>query len=142
MNDPIPLAMSDVPAVLFESAVPTGFPSPAADHAQKRIDLNEHLFLNREASYLIRVKGDSMHDIGIYDGDTLIVDRSIDPVHNHIVLAVIDGGELTVKRLYSRGGVVRLLAENPAYAPIEFAEGQELRIWGVVTVNLHRLLNC
>ncbi|MFD2274764.1 LexA family protein [Undibacterium arcticum] len=116
------------------------FPSPAADYAQRRINLNEHLLVNEQASFLFRVRGLSMIGIGIYDGDTLIVDRSITPAHNHIVLAIVDE-EFTVKRLYRRGSDVRLLAENPAYPPIVLKEGQELRIWGVVTFNLHKLLN-
>ncbi|GAC1569140.1 MAG: hypothetical protein NVS3B3_23230 [Aquirhabdus sp.] len=81
-----------------------------------------------------------MLGIGIYDDDTLIVDRSITPAHNHIVLAIVDE-EFTVKRLFQRGQLVRLLAENPAFPPIVLKEGQELRIWGVVTFNLHKLLN-
>jgi len=125
---------------MFGASVPAGFPSPAADHTRKRIDLNEHLLLNREASFLFRVTGDSMIRIGIFDGDTIIVDRSIEPRHNHIVLAVVDE-EFTVKRLHKRGGVVRLLPENPAYEAIDFQDGQELRVWGVVTYNLRKLLN-
>ncbi|WP_223827393.1 LexA family protein [Undibacterium oligocarboniphilum] len=125
---------------LIECAVHAGFPSPAADYAQSRIDLNRHLLINENASFLFRVLGESMTGIGIYDGDTLIVDRSITPAHNQIVLAVIDD-EFTVKRLYRRGQDVRLIAENPAFPPIILKEGQELRIWGVVTFNLHRLLN-
>jgi DNA polymerase V len=141
MQIPIPIASIPLPLVLFDSTVMAGFPSPAADHAQKRIDLNDHLLLNREASFLFRVRGDSMTGVGIFDGDTIIVDRSIEAKHNHIVLAVIDN-EFTVKRLYKRGKVIRLIAENPAFAPIDFKDGQELRIWGVVTFNLHKLLNC
>lgn len=125
---------------LIECAVHAGFPSPAADYAQSRIDLNSHLLLNENASFLFRVRGESMTGIGIYDGDTIIVDRSITPAHNQIVLAVIDD-EFTVKRLYRRGQDVRLIAENPAFTPITLKDGQELRIWGVVTFNLHRLLN-
>lgn len=125
---------------LFSGSVHAGFPSPAADYAQSKIDLHAHLLLNENASYLFRVRGESMTGIGIYDGDTLIVDRSISPMHNQIVLAVIDD-EFTVKRLYRRGQVVQLLAENPAFAPITFKDGQQLTIWGVVTFNLHRLLN-
>jgi DNA polymerase V len=75
--------------------------------------------------------------VGIYDGDTLIVDRSITPKHNHIVLAIVDE-EFTVKRLHKRNQVVKLMAENPAFPPVELKDGQELRIWGVVTFNLHR----
>ena len=81
-----------------------------------------------------------MTGIGIYDGDTLIVDRSITPKHNDIVLAIIDE-EFTVKRLYKRGQVVKLIAENSTFAPILLKDGQELRIWGVVTFNLHKLTN-
>lgn len=118
--------------------VPAGFPSPAADHAQKRIDINDHLIRNKEATFLFRVRGDSMTGIGIYEGDTLVVDRSIEPKHNHIVLAVLNT-EFTVKRLYRRGGVVKLLAENPIYPPRTIKPEEELSIWGVVTFNLHKL---
>ena len=81
-----------------------------------------------------------MIGIGIYDGDTLVVDRSITPLHNQIVLAVIDN-EFTVKRLYKRGEIIKLIPENPSFSVIELTEGQELCIWGVVTFNLHKLLN-
>lgn len=141
MNTPFLITPDNLPMVLFDSPVMAGFPSPAADHAQKRIDLNDHLLLHREASFLFRVSGNSMIGVGIFDGDTIIVDKSIEARHNHIVLAVIDD-DFTIKRLYKRGKVIRLIAENPEYSPIDFMEGQELRIWGVVTFNLHKLLNC
>ena len=118
--------------------VPAGFPSPAADHTRKELDLNEHLIRNKEATFIFRVQGDSMIGIGIYDGDELIVDRSIDAKHGNIVLAVLNN-EFTVKRLYRRGGVVKLIAENPLYPPIVVKDGEELIIWGVVTRNLHKL---
>ena len=124
---------------MCEWKVPAGFPSPAADHTRKRIDLNEHLIRNKEATFIFRVQGDSMIGIGIYEGDELLVDRSIDARHGHIVLAVLNN-EFTVKRLYRRGGVVKLLAENPLYPPLVLKDGQELFIWGVVTRNLHKLL--
>lgn len=79
-----------------------------------------------------------MTGIGIYEGDTLLVDRSIDPRHNAIVLAVINN-EFTVKRLYRRGGVIKLMPENPIYPPISLKSGEELLVWGVVTFNLHKL---
>lgn len=104
------------------------------------MDLNEHLMLNRDASFLFRVRGTSMNGVGIYPGDTVIVDRSIVPRHNHIVLAVIDG-EYTIKRLHSKAGIVRLIAESPDYAPIEFQDEQTLTVWGVVTTNLRRLID-
>lgn len=140
MNSPNHYHPVEVPLTLFECAVHAGFPSPAADYAQGRIDLNSHLLLNENASFLFRVRGESMTGIGIYDGDTLIVDRSIAPTHNQIVLAVIDD-EFTVKRLFRRGQDVRLVAENPAFTPIVLKDGQQMTIWGVVTFNLHRLLN-
>jgi len=139
MPTPIPISSVDLPITLFESAVAAGFPSPAADHSQKRIDLNEHLLLHRDASFLFRVSGNSMTGVGIFDGDTIIVDRSIEAKHNHIVLAIVDD-EFTIKRLYRRGKVIRLLPENDDYEPIDFKDGQELRIWGVLTVNLRKLL--
>ena len=118
--------------------VPAGFPSPAADHAQERIDLNKQLIRNKEATYIFRVKGDSMTGIGIYEGDALLVDRSIDPQHNHIVIAQLNN-EFTVKRLHRRGGVVKLLAENPIYPPRLIKEEDDFLVWGVVTFNLHKL---
>jgi DNA polymerase V len=140
MNTPTPLSNLALHITLFAATVNAGFPSPAADYAQGKINLNEHLLLNENASFLFRVRGESMINIGIYDGDTLIVDRSITPTHNHIVLAIIDE-EFTIKRFYKRGQIVKLLAENPAFPPIVLQDGQELRIWGVVTFNLHRLLH-
>ena len=122
----------------YDCAISAGFPSPAADHAQKPIDLNEHLIRNKAATFLFRVQGDSMVGIGIYVGDTLLVDRSIDPRHNAIVLAVLNN-EFSVKRLYKRGGVIRLISENPLYPPIQIKNGEELSVWGVVTFNLHKL---
>ena len=137
---PQPLLIPDVKVWLQVCTwkVPAGFPSPAADHTRKSLDLNEHLIRNREATFIFRVKGDSMIGIGIYDGDELIVDRSIDPKHGNIVLAVLNN-EFTVERLHRRGGVIKLIAENPIYPPIVVSEGEELVIWGVVTRNLHKL---
>lgn len=111
---------------------PAGFPSPAQDHAVERIDLNKVLIRHPAATYFVTVKGDSMRDAGIDDGDRLVVDRAVRPKHGHIVVAVIDG-ELTVKKLYSRNGIVKLVAANPTYPEIRMREGSELQIWGVVT---------
>ncbi len=136
--NPIPLANIPLQLQGYAYAVAAGFPSPAADHAQKRIDLNEHLIRNKEATFLFRVKGDSMTGIGIYEGDTLLVDRSIEPKHNAIVLAVLNN-EFTVKRLHRRGGVIKLISENPLYPALQIKSGEELSVWGVVTFNLHKL---
>lgn len=108
------------------------FPSPAQDYALDELDLNQRLIPNPPSTFLMQVTGDSMTGIGIYPGSMLIVDKALAPRSSSIVVALVDG-ELMVKRLYKRGGMVKLLSENPAYAPITFAEGQELIIWGVVT---------
>ena len=126
---------------LFSHAVRAVFPSPADDYVSESLDLNEHLIQHKEATYFLRAKGHSMTGAGIQDGDLLVVDRALTPSHRCVVIAVVDG-EFTVKRLSKRGGKIRLLAENPDFAPIEFQEGQELLIWGVVTSVVHRLQTC
>lgn len=134
----LPLQPPRVARPLFLSRVPAGFPSPADDYVEGALDLNEHLIAHREATFFVRVKGHSMTGAGIRDGDLLVVDRSLEPASGDIVVAVVDG-ELTVKRLWRRAGRVRLLAEHPGFAPIEFREGQELTVWGVVTSVIHRI---
>lgn len=116
----------------FGHRVRAGFPSPADDYVEAWLDLNEHLIEHREATFFVQASGDSMTGAGIQEGNLLVVDRALEPRHGDIVIAVVDG-ELTVKRLEKRRGKIRLIAENPAYAPIEFKDGQELVIWGVVT---------
>lgn len=138
MNLPFRIEFSATKLIQFRSPIYAGFPSPAEDYAKDVIDLKEQLIVNENATFLFRVRGNSMIGIGIYDGDTLIVDRSIEPVHNDIVLAVVDG-DFTVKRLHQKNTEIKLIAENPAFPSITFKEGQELCIWGVVTFNLHRL---
>ena len=135
----LPIA-ADAPRQLIpvmSHRVPAGFPSPADDYVQDRVDLNEHLILHRDASFILRVSGWSMIGAGIHDGDEIIVDRAIDPQDGHVVVAVIDN-ELTVKRLRKSGKAIRLAAENPEYPDIEFVDGEELTIWGVVTRVLHK----
>lgn len=135
---PIKVTSSPLMLEVCSWTIPAGFPSPAADHTQERIDLNKQLIRNKEATYIFRVKGDSMTGAGIYEGDALLVDRSIDPKHNHIVVAQLNN-EFTVKRLYRRGGVVKLIAENPIYPPRLIKEEDDFLVWGVVTNNIHKL---
>lgn len=123
---------------LFAHSVHAGFPSPADDYISEALDLNEHLIAHKEATFFLRAKGHSMTGAGIQDGDLLVVDRSLNATHRSVVIAVVDG-EFTVKRLYKRAGKIRLLAENPDFAPIELADGQSLEIWGVVTNVIHRM---
>jgi DNA polymerase V len=112
--------------------VRAGFPSPAEDYQESAIDLNEILAPNTAATFLLRVRGESMTGAGIDDGDVLVVDRSLEPAHGRIVVAVVDG-EFTVKRLSRRGGAVTLEAAHPDFPVIRLQEGQELTVWGVVT---------
>jgi len=107
------------------------FPSPAQDYELETLDLNKRFINNPAATYFFSVKGDSMINAGILDGSVAVVNASLKPRSSSIVVAAVDG-EWVIKRLYKRGNVVRLLSENPAYAPIEFQEGQELIIFGVV----------
>jgi len=97
---------------LFLSSVKAGFPSPADDFVETRLDLNEYLIDHPEATFFVRVSGDSMIRAGIHTGDILIVDRSLEPKNNDIVIAIIDG-EFTVKRLKKYGDRVFLVPENP-----------------------------
>lgn len=121
---------------LYLSPVRAGFPSPADDYIEKQLDLNEHLIKHPAATFLLKATGNSMINAGIFPGDLLIVDRSLEAVNNKIVVAVLNG-EFTVKRLKKRQGKITLLAENPAYPPIEILEESNFEIWGVVAHVLH-----
>ena len=121
---------------VFSSAVSAGFPSPAEDYIEGKLDLNEYLITHPAATFMVRATGDSMTGVGIFSGDILVVDRSVQPRHGSIIIAVIDA-ELTVKRLYRRKGVVRLESANPAYPSINVCDDMELWCWGVVTASVH-----
>lgn len=124
--------LSHCPLPLGLSKVSAGFPSPASDYEDKRLDVNDYLIRNPVSTFFFKVEGDSMKGAEIFHDDMLVVDRSIEPQHGHIVVAFYHGERL-VKRLYHRGGRIALLAENPAYPPSEIREGDELVVWGVVT---------
>lgn len=123
---------------LYQQPVSAGFPSPAEDYIEGKLDLNLHLIKNPAATFYVRVSGDSMTGAGIHSGDLLVVDRSLDPVSGRIVIAVLNG-ELTVKRLGFEGDRPILNAENANYPPIKITEPQELCIWGVATSVIHLL---
>ena len=126
----LPLALCHVEA---------GFPSPADDYMEGALDLNEHVIKHPSATYFVRASGDSMTDAGIFNGDLLIVDRSLEPIHGKVVIAEVDG-QLTVKRLFKLKDRFLLQSENANYPPIELQEGNEVVVWGVVTHVLHNLL--
>jgi DNA polymerase V len=120
---------------LYANKVSAGFPSPADDYLECKLDLNTHLIKHPAATFFVRVSGDSMQSAGINHGDMLIVDKSIEPVDGKIVVAAIDG-ELTVKRLSKKSGKIYLLPANKNYNPIVIQD-QDLIIWGVVTYVIH-----
>ena len=135
MDAPTPISQMPVYVRAIGTTVQCGFPSPAEDHQHKRLDLNDLIIHQADATYFMRVRGPSMRDAGIDDGDYVVIDRSVEPKHGQIVLAVVDG-EFTIKRLFRRAGKVKLMAANPTFPDIELRDGQELFVWGVVTWTL------
>ncbi len=128
---------------LFGSRLHAGFPSPADDYLEGKIDLNLYLAEHPAATFLVRVDGDSMTGAGIFPGDIAIVDRSlltsdIRAMHNRVVLAALDG-EFTIKRLSVKGKFVQLLPENDKYQPIAVTQGSDFMIWGVVKHSIRHL---
>ena len=123
---------------LYLAPVEAGFPSPAEDYLDRRLDLHQYLVRNESATFFLRAHGESMIGAGIHDGDLLVVDRSIDAGHRKVVIAALDG-ELTVKRLLRRNGRVLLAPENPQFEPIDITESEFVHIWGVVTYVVHKL---
>ncbi|MDX1924267.1 MAG: translesion error-prone DNA polymerase V autoproteolytic subunit [Rickettsiaceae bacterium] len=131
----IPHSTYELP--LYNSLVSAGFPSPADDNIERRLDLNQYLIPKPTSTFFVRVSGDSMIGAHIYAGDILIVDKSIEARHNKIVIAAVNS-ELTVKRLYKKNGTIKLVAENPNYPDLTIAAEQDLIIWGVVTSVIHQ----
>ncbi len=123
---------------LGAAKVSAGFPSPAADYEDKRLDINEYLIRNPVSTFFFPVQGDSMQGAEIFDGDILVVDRSVKAGHGDIVVAFVDGERL-VKRLHNRSGRVALVAENPAYPTIDICGDMELVVWGVVIGKFKRM---
>ncbi len=133
-----PLFNTQIKLPLFSGKVAAGFASPADDHLERTLDLNEYLIEHPAETFFVRVKGDSMQQAGIFDKDLLIVDRSLTPKSNDIVIAAV-AGELTVKRLVVKLGKPWLYPANPNYKPIPIKEGSELYVWGVVIHAIHRI---
>ncbi|MGL4759229.1 MAG: LexA family protein [Patescibacteria group bacterium] len=123
---------------LVSNSVHAGFPSPAEDYIDKRIDLNEHLINNPAATFMVRVEGLSMVDCGINEGDVLLVDRALTAKDNDVILAVVDG-EFTVKRLIIKKDKTMILRpENVDFQEIIITQDVEFQVWGVVTYVIHK----
>lgn len=121
----------------FQFDVPAGFPSPAEDYIEQSLDLNELVIKHPAATFLIRVRGDSMQQAGIASEDILVIDRAIEARDKDIILAVLDG-EFTVKRMRLHGTHIELVAENALYRPIKITPERDFQVWGVVTYVIHR----
>ncbi|MGD9591454.1 MAG: LexA family protein [Candidatus Berkiella sp.] len=125
---------------LFSTKVAAGFPSPADDHLEASLDLNEYVIKNPASTFYVRVEGNSMLGAGIHPNDLLVVDLSLAPRDGHVVIAIVDG-EFTVKRLHiAKNKAVSLHPENENYPVIHIKDGMEFRIWGVVTNVVHSFI--
>jgi len=120
------------------ASVAIGFGSPADDSGVSRLDLNDILIKHPQATFLMRAAGDAMHGAGIDDGDLVLVDRAITPVHGHVVIAVV-GDEFVFRRLFRNGRDVRLQGMAVGCADIVADEGHAFQIWGVVTQVIHTM---
>jgi DNA polymerase V len=128
----IPDLSTSYPCPLFLVPVSAGFPSPADDYLEGKLDLNEHLIRHEAATFFVKVKGDSMIGAGIHSGDLLIVDRALEPIDHSVVIAVVNG-ELTVKRIAKRSGKLLLVPDNGNYEPLHITACTDFEVWGVVT---------
>ena len=124
-------------ALPFAEAISAGFPSPAADYLELSLDLNKELIKNASSTFCGRVKGNSMIDAGIHDGDILVIDKSIEPANNQKAVCYIDG-EFTIKTLKVSKGKVWLQPANKDYAPIEISPEDNFTVWGIVTHVIHK----
>jgi len=123
------------------STVSAGFPSPADNYIEEKLNLNKHLIKNKESTFFVRVSGDSMINVGIFDNDILVVDRSLTPTKQSIVIASIEG-ELVVKKLIkdNKSRDYYLKSENNDYPNIKLSSHSDTMIWGVVIYTIHKLI--
>ncbi len=123
---------------LFLSRVEAGFPSPAENYVAQELDLNEHLIRHPSATFFMRVTGNSMIEAVIFENDLIIVDRSLRPKHQHIVVAIVNG-EFTLKRLVYQDQKALLCPENKNFPPLLITPDMEFEIWGVACFVIHQL---
>ena len=116
----------------------TGFGAAADDYAERGIDLNEQLIRNKPATFFFRMKGDAMTGAGIFDGDTLIVDRSLKLANGKVIVAILNG-ELLIRRYHKNFSSAFLVAENERFKSINLAEFSEFALWGVVVYSIHQV---
>jgi DNA polymerase V len=114
------------------------FPSPALDFDEVKIDLNRELVWHPASTFFGRVKGDALRDAGIGDGDILVIDKSLEPANGKIAVCFLDG-EFALRRIVVEKGSAMLVPANPQFAPIQLADANDLRIWGIVTYAIKQL---
>ena len=119
-----------------KTANATGFGAAADDYMERGIDLNEQLIRNKPATYFFKMKGDAMQQAGIFDGDVLIVDRSLKLQNGKIIVAILNG-ELLVRRYHQNFSSAFLIPDNERYKPINLSEFTDFKVWGVVTHSIH-----
>ncbi|HMT03762.1 MAG TPA: translesion error-prone DNA polymerase V autoproteolytic subunit [Burkholderiales bacterium] len=119
------------------SKINAGFPSPAEGYEECRLDINDIVITHPDTTFYVKVKGESMIDANIRDGDILVVDKSVEPRHNSIVIAIVNN-QFTVKTLYCKNEVIKLIPANPNFPEICFKGEEELNIWGVVKYIIHK----
>lgn len=122
----------------FLASVKAGFPTPADDHFEQKLDLNAHLIKHPSATFFVRVEGDAMRDAGIWSGDTLVVDRALTATDGNVVIAALDG-DLLVRRLRRVGKRTFLEPEPNEGEAIEITQAMDFEVWGVVTFVIHAL---
>lgn len=122
---------------VFSSTVQAGFPSPADDYIEGKLDLNELIVRHPAATFFVRVQGESMNGAGIHTDDILVVDRSLEVSNGNIIVAIVDG-EFTVKRYVVEGKDVFLVPENGNFSRLKISENSEFQVWGVVTYVIHK----
>jgi DNA polymerase V len=127
----IPDYSTELSLPFVDVSISAGFPSPADDFIELSIDLNRHLIKHKDSTFFAKVKGHSMKNAGIFDGDLLVIDKSIAPQDGKIAICQIDGA-FTIKRIKIEKNVVWLIAENEEFKPIKVTEENELMIWGIV----------
>jgi DNA polymerase V len=127
-----PICETSIKISLVSSRINAGFPSPAMDFAEEQIDLNEELIKNPYSTFFVRVAGESMRNAGIYNGDLLVIDKSIEPTNGKIAICCLNG-EFTVKRLLFEKDKITLIAENESFASTVITKEHDFEIWGVVT---------
>jgi DNA polymerase V len=135
LDQPVALSLACTLVSVLPCRIAAGFPSPAEDHAVQRIDLMAQLIKHPQATFLLRVRGESMKDAGIFDNDVVLVDRAITARTGHVVIAMVDG-EFVCKTLWQRAGRMKLKAANVTFPDINPADGQTVEIWGVVVASI------